>query len=103
MREVNLVTQTNGIGFWTGVRKKVNIHSIEIDDGEMKAYFNVKDWDETVHGLIYTDEGWLESFKNELVKIGVSSKIVADVGYSEYGMQGENFVSLNVPEDFELP
>lgn len=103
MRAVNIVTQTNGIGFWTGIRKKVNIHSIEVDDGEMRAYFNVKDWDDSQHGLIYTDEGWLDSFKTGLVSLGVSAKMVDYIGYSEYGMQGEDYVSLDVPLDFELP
>lgn len=103
MREVQLITQTNGIGSWTAVRKKINIKSLDVIDGiELRAYFSVDDWDTYEHGFIYTDEGWLESFKKQLVTIGIHPKQCDGIGYSEYGMQGEEYVSLDVPDGFEL-
>lgn len=52
------------------------------------------------HGLIYTDHGFLSQFRGALVLAGFDGLETCDVGYSEQGMQGEDFVSMDVGSEF---
>jgi hypothetical protein len=47
--------------------------------------------------LIYTDDNWLKEFKAELKRIGFK-KFKAD--FSEQGLQGDNYVDLDVDKSF---
>ena len=93
---------TNGKGYWSREAKAVRITDMRLgyvsderDFGELCVYFNTEDWDVNALGLIYTDR----QFKAELNAFLVEQGLCA-VEYSEQGMQGDNYVSLDVEEDF---
>jgi hypothetical protein len=94
---------TNGKGFWTDQARKVQITKLilrdlsdEIDCGELAVYFSAQSWNIDDHGLIYTDPKFLKELRAYLQSIGLSK----EVGYSEQGMQGDNYVSLDVEKKF---
>ena len=70
--------------------------SDEKDFGELCVYFNTADWDVNTDGLIYTDSAFIEDLRNFLI----TQQLSDDCDYSEQGMQGDNYVSLDVGEDF---
>jgi hypothetical protein len=93
---------TNGRGYWSRTAKAVRITDMrmgyvsdEKDFGELCVYFNTEDWDVNALGLIYTDK----QFKAELNAFLVAQGLCA-VDYSEQGMQGEDYVSLDVEGKF---
>jgi len=93
---------TNGRGYWSRAVKAVRIVDMRLgyvsdekDFGELCVYFNTQDWDVNTDGLIYTDK----QFKQELNAFLVAQGLCA-VEYSEQGMQGDNYVSLDVEADF---
>lgn len=107
--KTELNTQTSGDGCWSRTKKTVKISKLEIAYlsldkseffGELRAYFKKKNWNVNEDGLIYTDKLWLDSFKSELKNLGFSDKALAALNYSEQGMQGEDYVSLDIADDF---
>ena len=87
---------TAGDGYWSNVAKTVEITDMrlgyvndELDFGELRVYFNTD-------GLIYTDS----LFKQELMLFIKQHGLVVDLCYSEQGMQGDDYVSLDVGKDF---
>lgn len=104
---VNFVTHTNGRGYWSTVSGCVKIDRVrlaylddELDFGELRAYFDSQEWDTDKDGLIYTDPTWIESFRNCMATMGFSEAALQDIDYSEAGMQGSNYVSMDVGGDF---
>ena len=106
---VNLKANTCGNGFWSLEKREVKINKLGLDyiayyDGEfhseLRAYFTKRDWDVEKHGLIYTDDLWLKEFRSELKRVGFSAPAIKSVNYSEQGMQGDNYVSLDVGDKF---
>jgi hypothetical protein len=104
---VNFVTHTNGRGHWSTVSGCVKIDRVrlaylddELDFGELRAYFDVREWNTNTDGLIYTDPTWIESFRNCMATLGFSRVALQDIDYSEAGMQGGNYVSMDVGGDF---
>ena len=104
MLKFNCVLHTAGNGYWSNTAKKVVVERImlayvndEQDFGELRVYFNTASWDVDKHGLIYTDKLFLQQLQDVLTQAGLDG---ADVDYSEQGMQGDNFVSLDVGEAF---
>lgn len=107
---VNFVCNTDGNGLWSREKKEVKIHKLDIlyfhfdseegYSGELAAYFNKRTWQLSKHGLIYTDKLWIREFRKELKNLGFSDKAVKSVDYSEQGMQGDNYVSLNAGNAF---
>lgn len=104
MKNLNLNFRTDGSGYWSKASKLVLATCMELayvnedkDFGELRVYFNTGDWNVNEDGLIYTDNQWLDQFKNALYRLGYND---SDVYYSEQGMQGDNFVSLDVGEKF---
>ena len=94
---------TIGDGLWSGVERRVRITKLDVpylekDDEwcELRVYFNTEDWDVNKFGLIYTDS----LFEYELIELLKSLGYGADVGYSEQGMQGDDYVSLDANEEF---
>lgn len=92
-----------GDGLWSSVQGSVEIVDMRLgyiaDDkefGELCVYFNDKHWDVNIDGLIYTDE----TFLNDLRQFLVLHNLPATVDYSEQGMQGDDYVSLDVEGDF---
>lgn len=98
-----VVFNTSGDGYWSDVAKAVTVVDIKllwVDDdkefGELAVYFD-KSWDVRKDGLIYTDSNFLEELQAFLNAQGLAGN---DVSYSEQGMQGDNYVSCDVGEDF---
>ncbi len=98
------IFSTSGDGYWSDVAKPVQITDMRVayvndekDFGELRVYFNTKFWNVNEDGLIYTDRNFLA----ELQEFLNSHKLAgADVDYSEQGMQGNNYVSLDVGKAF---
>lgn len=109
-RPVNFVTRTSGDGYWSIQIKTVRITRVELayvneegTFGELRAYFNTGDWDIDNDGLIYSDIGWKHSFLTCMENhFGLSADASSDLSYSEQGMQGEDYVSMDVGPRFIL-
>ena len=106
--QVNIILNTDGKGLWSSKSKSVqitnlslSISTIEDDDnrklfGELCVYFDGKSWDTDQDGLIYTDA----KFINELNNFLKSQGFTEEVYYSEQGMQGDDYVSLDADNKF---
>lgn len=95
---------TSGTGLWSTVSKPVLVTEIEIayvndekNFGELRVFFDTETWDVTEDGLIYTDEQFMSNLRILLTLIGLAGE---DVTYSEQGMQGNNYVSCDIGEEF---
>jgi hypothetical protein len=107
---VNKMFTTCGDGYWSTVAKEVFVENIamfistenEADegeeasycDGDLQAYYTEETWNDS-YGLIYTDSAFLECVHTALIKAGISIEAAEDVCYSEQGMQGDNYVSMD--------
>lgn len=94
---------TVGDGYWSTVAKSVRITDMRLgyvaedkEFGELRVYFNTEDWDVNVDGLIYTDSGFYADLQAFIKQQG----LVVDLCYSEQGMQGDDYVSLDVGAEF---
>ena len=105
-----VILNTNGNGLWSDVERAVRITDMVLDRGtiwegdtddeafgEFRVYFNTEDWDTREDGLIYTDRGFLKELQEFLNAHGLPGK---DVCYSEQGMQGDDYVSLDAGGKF---
>ena len=97
------IFSTAGDGYWSRVAKPVHITDMQLgyvaedkDFGELRVYFNTKFWDVNVDGLIYTDSGFYKDLQVFIKEHGLA----VDLCYSEQGMQGDDYVSLDVGADF---
>jgi hypothetical protein len=106
-KKVNWQTHTGGNGLWSAETKAVTILEIDLryvndegNFGELYARFDTKTWNCDANGLIYTDSIWLNEFRALMRSLGFTRAAVNDITYSEQGMQGDNFVSLDVGPDF---
>ena len=108
MKTFENTIKTSGQGRWSRVKKSVKVTSLDLfiytdmdtgeeNYGELRVYFDTESWNTYEDGLIYTDRGFIDSFKKELDKVGLAG---FDVGYSEQGMQGNDYVSLDVGSEF---
>jgi len=101
---------TDGTGYWSGAAKEVQILSIELDVhnedaddsedklfGELRVHFDTKTWNVAGDGLIYTDKQFMDELRGALEVTGLNDE---DISYSEQGMQGNDYVSLDVGEKF---
>ncbi len=98
------IFSTCGDGYWSDVAKPVQITDMRVayvndekDFGELRVYFNTKFWNVNEDGLIYTDRNFLAELREFLNTHNLAG---ADVVYSEQGMQGSNYVSLDVGKAF---
>jgi hypothetical protein len=98
-----VVFNTAGDGYWSRTAKAVEIVDMRInyvsddkDFGELCVYFNTDTWNVNTDGLIYTDS----QFKIDLMRFVTEHGLVVDLSYSEQGMQGDNYVSLDVGAEF---
>lgn len=107
---VNFYTVTDGQGYWSRKVKTVGINRVRLayvdnegEFGELRAYFDPREWDIDTDGLIYTDMMWKHSFLTCMENVlGFSPDATLDVSYSEQGMQGHNYVSMDVGPQFLL-
>jgi len=94
---------TSGGGYWSNTETAVRVTDLRldlIDDepfGELRVYFDTATWDVYSQGLIYTDSGFFAELKQHLESQGLD---VSDISYSEQGMQGTDYVSLDVGQHF---
>lgn len=98
---MNITLHTDGSGYWSKVKRPVKITDIVLDDdrygyGELMVYFDHSSWDNKVDGLIYTDKLFLKELKEYFASINLPN----DIDYSEQGMQGKDYVSLDAGKDF---
>lgn len=98
------IFSTCGDGYWSNVAKPVQITDMRVayvndekDFGELRVYFNTKFWNVEQDGLIYTDRNFIAELREFLNSHKLAG---ADVDYSEQGMQGSNYVSLDVGKAF---
>jgi hypothetical protein len=94
---------TSGKGYWSNVIAPVSTTKITVDYindeedfGELRVHFD-NTWIVKTDGLIYTDPQFLKELRKELTSVGLPG---ADVEYSEQGMQGDDYVSLDVGKKF---
>jgi hypothetical protein len=106
-KQVNWQIQTAGDGLWSNKEKLVRVSEVslayvndECDFGELRARFDMHDWNVDKDGLIYTDSKWIEEFRALIKSLGFSPVAVEDISYSEQGMQGNNYVSMDVGAAF---
>jgi hypothetical protein len=93
---------TNGQGWWSEVSASVCITGLVLDTydetfGELQVVFDTNSWITEEYGLIYTDPLFIKMLREMLNDMGLLGK---DVGYSEQGMQGDNYVSCDVGAKF---
>ena len=98
-----VIFNTSGDGYWSNAQKAVEIVDMRInyvndeqDFGELCVYFNTDTWNVNTDGLIYTDS----LFKQQLMAFIAEHGLVVDLCYSEQGMQGDDYVSLDVGAEF---
>jgi hypothetical protein len=99
-----VILSTVGDGYWSNAAKPVLITDMklgyisdELDFGELRVYFDTKFWDVEKDGLIYTDSNFCSELREFLNDQGLVGK---DVSYSEQGMQGDDYVSLDIGKKF---
>lgn len=99
-----VVFNTCGNGYWSRERKAVTIVDMQLgyvddekDFGELRVYFDTKTWNINKDGLIYTDGQFEEELQAFLDSHSLKG---SDVSYSEQGMQGDDYVSLDVGKKF---
>jgi hypothetical protein len=100
---MKVMFNTAGDGYWSNVSKAVEVTDMKLgyvsdegDFGELCVYFNTDTWNVDKDGLIYTDS----LFKQDLMQFVAEQGLVVDLCYSEQGMQGDNYVSLDVGKEF---
>jgi hypothetical protein len=107
--KIKFIASTGGNGLWSRHKAAVTVKEFEIHQlhrynnkfvGELRVFFSTKEWNIQKYGLIYTDFEWLRQFRNKLIENGFSKKAANAVSYSEQGMQGDNYVSLDAGTDF---
>ena len=105
--KVDITAMCDGMGYWSRrPLRRVHISKIDVsyindekDFGELRAEFD-RGWNVKKDGLIYTDTLWMKDFRNGLVALGFSREAADNVEYSEQGMQGSDFVSMDVGKKF---
>lgn len=101
---LNVKINTAGDGYWSRHSTRVSVKRIDVpyindegDFGELRVYFDTATWDVNKKGLIYTDTEFLQGLKDALAHSGLNP---VGVDYSEQGMQGYDYVSLDVGKEF---
>jgi hypothetical protein len=94
----------DGTGLWSRRKTVVTILDMQVgyrdeldEHGELRVYFDTNHWNTATDGLIYTDCGFKQALCQFLSAHDLDS---VAVGYSEAGMQGDNYVSFDVGERF---
>lgn len=103
MINLNTRLSTDGSGYWSKLATSVLVTGLELsytsDDwqhGELRVHFSPDTWNVDVYGLIYTDKEFISNLKILLSRL----ELATDVTYSEQGMQGDTYVSLDVGPEF---
>lgn len=101
-REGIVTLHTSGTGYWSSHTAPVRVtdlqvHILDATCGELRVHFNTDDWRVDQHGLIYTDPKFIRELREYLAQEHYD---ISDVHYSEQGMQGDNYVSLDCGSGF---
>ena len=90
--------RTNGTGLWSRTAKTIRLTRVTLEEvnddctyGEIRVYFNRNDWNVDRYGLIYTDPMFLADLKEVFRARSIES---SSLDYTEQGMQGPDYVSL---------
>lgn len=102
MNNLNATLHTSGHGYWSRRAKTVRInkmlcHAYDEQSGELLVYFDRRTWQVELHGLIYSDPLFIQELSEYLTSLGYDT---SDIGYSEQGMQGRDYVSLDCGAKF---
>lgn len=104
MIKFGAIIKTAGDGFWSTHQQNVQCTIAEVSYvnspqtfGELRVYFDTNSWNVDESGLIYTDDGFLAGVHEAFKLAGFDP---SDIEYSEQGMQGDNYVSMDVGEKF---
>ena len=109
------VYTTSGDGYWSDVVKNVRVTSMGVyislegndedgySDGDFYVCYDEATWDNSVDGLIYTDSAFIANVRDKVrdvlaqlnVDYDVANELVADLDYSEQGMQDDGRVSCD--------
>ena len=108
--ETNITLNTDGKGLWSRQSKPVIVTGIDciitkMEDedrlfGELMVRFDTVSWNTDKDGLIYTDDLFLQELHTFLKSQGFTVEASDDVSYSEQGMQGDEYVSLDAGSEF---
>lgn len=105
MIKVNTALHTNGRGYWSRRAMAVPVTGLDlsyVNDtrtfGDLRVYFDESVWPTHRFNLIYTDPLFLKELRAFLKSIGIEGG--KGISYSEHGLQGDNFVSLDVGTTF---
>ena len=116
--DTNEVYTTAGDGYWSEVSKDVRVLAMgmfistvnegDADeamycDGDFYVCYDEATWDNSVDGLIYTDSAFLanvqDKMRDVLLQLNIdddtANALVADISYSEQGMQDDGRVSCD--------
>ena len=109
------VCHTDGKGFWSKEKRKILLTKAELvfyheefsdficqsekAHGELRVYFSIKSWNYNKYGLIYTDRLFVRELRVAFKNYGLNFK-PSDLDYTEQGMQGDDYVSLDVEGKF---
>ena len=105
----SVILRTDGNGLYRSWQFKGVVREVQVTDmklgfidndeeyGELRVYFNPETYPVKTLGLIYTDERFLLELRR-LLRLHCFN--ADDVGYSEQGMQGRDFVSLDIGKKF---
>ena len=103
----DVICETSGQGLWSNVQKLVKLDSADItawpNFGELRVYFDPASWNVEKDGLIYTDPKFLTDLRLAFVSKGFTAAEVVELrgfNYSEQGMQGAEYVSLDIGKEF---
>ena len=104
MKKFEHTLRTAGDGYWSNHAKDVRTIKMNLaymneeeDFAELRVYFDTETWNVETDGLIYTDSKFLASLQKALNEEDFAG---SNVSYSEQGMQGDNYVSLDVGKKF---
>jgi hypothetical protein len=99
-----VVFNTDGCGLWSNIATSVRITKFtlgycneEQDFGELRVYFNTEDWTVEDDGLIYTDDLFMQELRDYFAAKGFPAD---KLNYSEQGMQGYDYVSCDITNEF---
>lgn len=95
---------TSGTGLWSRAQKPVAVcglaitfYNAESGYGSLDVYFDARSWKTEVDGLIYTDDRFVEALCVQLKNFfNFTDRALETVEYSEQGMQGDDYVNLDV-------
>jgi hypothetical protein len=97
------ILHTNGKGLWSGEKRATKVKRIDVEDSSdsygkhhymVNVYLYRGTWNTDKHGLVYTDKLWIKELRDVMVDAGF--KHLKKIDYTEQGMQGDDYVSLEV-------